>query len=453
MTFPRVGGGKQYPLSFQQQTTYLVELTSPDALSSPHYIIYLVLRLKGPLRYEVLQAAFNDVVDRQSALRTRLAVTPEEDIVQEEFSGVRAPLEVTEEAGGEAGLPALIERLAGTRIPLDGLPLARLSVHRLGPDDHVLFLGLHHLVSDATSLYVAVEDLARAYEARLEGSRLPVLPWSYGEYALWQAKTYEGRLSRDATFWQEYLEGLAPYEVRQDLPFQPGTPGIQGHDVRLCLLEAEEFESFERFATRHRASTFVALLAGFHVALGSRTASEDRLSITYFDQRDHPSAREMVGSFLSPAPIRTPLARDMPLSKAFPAMSRNVIAAYQRAYMPAQHYLSAYPPGLPSLTGQSAPWIFLHQYQPRSEPHAYRLGEARGPILRAGANTRQEPGMSLRVRRASGGELRLRIGYDPSQWRDASMQALGERYTRVLRAMREDPSRTPAQFLELIGPW
>ena len=175
--------------------------------------------------------------------------------------------------------------------------------------------------------------------------------------------------------------------------------------------------------------------------------------MTYFDQRDHPGARQMVGSFLSPAPLRIPLARDVPLASAFQPMVENVLAAYRRAYMPAVHYLSAYPAAMPALLGQSAPWFFVVQYQPHSGPQSYRFGDACGPIVHAGTVSRQEPGMTLRLRRAQDGELWLRIGYDLKQWRSDSISALADRYGRALRAMMKDPSRTPAQLLEAVESW
>ena len=299
------------------------------------------------------------MVDCQAALRSRLVLGPDGEVVQEELSGVRAPVELEDVGAGEAGLPALLERLADTRIPTDVVPLVRASVHRLGPDDHAVFLGLNHLTCDATGLYLAAEDLARAYEARLEGRRLPPLAQSYGEYSKWQVETYASRLERDAPFWGEYVAGLQPYEVRLHFPFEPGAVGGGGACVRLPLFGPQEFRDLERFATRHRVTTLVSLLAGFHAVLGHRATSEDRLSVTYFEQRDHPSTREMVGFFLSPAPIRTPFARTVPLADAFPAMLQNVIASYRRAYMPAPYYLAAYPAVASTLLGESAPWFFV----------------------------------------------------------------------------------------------
>ena len=448
---PTAGDGKLYPLSFQQQTTLLAEQFSPGAVLNPKYVVYLVLRLKGPLRYESLQAAFEDVVD-EAALRSRLVLGPDGEVVQEELSGVRAPVELEDVGAGEAGLPALLERLADTRIPTDVVPLVRASVHRLGPDNHAVFLGLNRLTCDATGLYLAAEDLAPAYEARLEGRRLPPLAQSYGEYSKWQVETYASRLERDAPFWGEYVAGLQPYEVRQNLPFEPGAVGGGGACVRLPLFGPQEFRDLERFATRHRVTTLVSLLAGFHAVLGHRATSEDRLSVTYFEQRDHPSTREMVGFFLSPARSARRSPGPCPSPMRFRRCSRTSSPRIggptcRRRITSPRIQRWRRPSWERALPGSSS------CYQPRSGSQSYRFGDARGSILRAGAANRQEPGMSLRLRRAEDGELWLRIGYDPRQWRAESMDALADRYGRALRAMVEDPSRTPARLLELTRPW
>lgn len=449
---PRVGGGTQYPLSFPQQTLFAIELQSAGTMLGPDYTIYAVLRLKGPVRYELLQSAFDDVIVRQGALRTRIALTPDDEPVQEELPEARRALLFTEETAGEEGIPALIERLAATPVPADELPVIRASLHRIGADDHLLYLGIHHHTCDAAGLFIALSDFARAYETRLEGGRLAPLPIGYGGYALWQAEQTKAHFDEDCAFWQRYLEGLAPYEVKSDFPFQPGPPDKSGAELREPFLEPAVLDALQRFALRHRTTAFVTLLAGFQLALGSRTESEDRLTIAYFDQRDHPATKEMVGLFLRPAAVRLRLERGMTLAQSLPAMTKSVIAAYRRAYVPVHQLVAAYPDALPSLLGQVPPWFFIFQYLPEPDPQGFSFGGARGQLVRSGANLPSAPGMLLRIRRAQDAVL-LRLRYDPGLWREASMRGFARSYAGVLSTLLEDPRRTPAELLAAAGAW
>lgn len=451
--FPEVADGKRYPLSFEQQTIYAVGSFNPEALLSDLSTLYVMVRLEGPVSYERMQGAFDDVVARHTALRTRPAMLPSGDVVQEEFPEARRPMEFSLEELGEDGLRGLLDRLAATPISHREPPLVRASLHRLGPDDHVLFFGVQHAACDVTGLYIALADFARAYQARAEGGRLTPLEMGYGELAQWQAQQFSGRLASDCAFWEKYLTGLAPYAVNQDFPFEPGPPGVVGREVRMPVLDAAAFDELQRFAVRHRMTTFVSLLAAYHLALGSRVSSEERLSATYFEQRDHPASKEMVGFFLRPAFVRSRLDPNACLDETLAAMARLTVEAHRRAYVPILQVIASYPAAIESLLGQSPPWIFLLQYMPQPEPSTLRFGDALGKVIRAGVNARQEPGMSLHLKRNQEGGLAGKIGYDPAHWRAESMQGLAQEFVRALKAMMENPARTVAELAAAPGAW
>ncbi|MFP3589940.1 condensation domain-containing protein, partial [Paraburkholderia sp. SIMBA_055] len=67
-------------------------------------------------------------------------------------------------------------------------PLLRASLLCLGPDDHVLLITQHHIVSDGWSLALMVQELVHLYRAYSSGqpASLPALPIQYADYAVWQ---------------------------------------------------------------------------------------------------------------------------------------------------------------------------------------------------------------------------------------------------------------------------
>jgi hypothetical protein len=144
---------------------------------------------------------------------------------------------------------------------------------------------------------------------------------------------------------------------------------------------------------------------------------------------------------------------DERIRHSLPEMTRQVLAAHQRAYVPMPYILGAYPEAMPSLLGQSAPWVTFLQYLPQSEPPCLRFGEAEGQVLQSGVSSRQEPGLSLRLRKRANGALWLRIGYDARHWHQQTMERLAASYARLLQAMMEDASHTPRSLLELVGKW
>ena len=84
----------------------------------------------------------------------------------------------------------------------------RASVFRLGEQEHVLVLVMHHIVTDGWSLGVLFRELGVLYEAYSKGEPSPLapLPIQYADFAVWQREWLQGEvLEREA----RVLEGAA----------------------------------------------------------------------------------------------------------------------------------------------------------------------------------------------------------------------------------------------------
>src|SRR5207244_9336218 len=92
-------------------------------------------------------------------------------------------------------------------------PLLRGKLLRLGEEEHVLLLSMHHIVSDGWSVGVLVRELGVLYEAYAGGkeSPLPELPIQYADYAEWQRENLQGEvLEEQLGYWRKQLGGELP---------------------------------------------------------------------------------------------------------------------------------------------------------------------------------------------------------------------------------------------------
>ncbi len=88
--------------------------------------------------------------------------------------------------------------------------LWRTTLVRIAEDDHLLFVLMHHVISDAWSLGVFYRELTILYSAFVQGlpSPLPEPPIQYPDFALWQRRRLSGeRLDEEIAFWREQLAG------------------------------------------------------------------------------------------------------------------------------------------------------------------------------------------------------------------------------------------------------
>src|ERR1700678_3436173 len=150
------------------------------------------LRVTGPVDLAVLQGALDDVVARHELLRT-IVVRDADPPYQLVCPPCPVPLEVMDlppvTAGKSRDLVArelIAEGLKG-KVSAREVPMVRALLCRFDDRDSVLFLTVHHSVSDGWSMQVIVRDLGTFYAARSAGTPAALPPVrQYREYAQWQ---------------------------------------------------------------------------------------------------------------------------------------------------------------------------------------------------------------------------------------------------------------------------
>lgn len=129
------------------------------------------VRLRGPLSESALRTAVAGLVERHAGLRTvfRAAGDTVEQVVRPDL---RPELTVTD-VDGTGAVAAVLREESGRPYDLAEGPLFTPRLLRLAADDHVLVLGLHHIITDAHSAGLLAADLEELYRAAVE-SREPV---------------------------------------------------------------------------------------------------------------------------------------------------------------------------------------------------------------------------------------------------------------------------------------
>ncbi|HSU13784.1 non-ribosomal peptide synthetase, partial [Longimicrobium sp.] len=275
---PAPRDGLPLPLSFAQQRLWFIEQLEPGSIA---YHMPSALRIRGPLDARVLERALGEVVRRHEALRTTFGETGGEPFQVVHPAGA-AWLEVTDLSGlaeeeREAEALRLAREEAQRPFDLIAGPLFRTRLLRLGADDHVLVLAMHHVVSDGWSMGVLSGELATLYEAfaRGEASPLPELPVQYADFAMWQRAWLSGEvLEREIAWWRERLEGAPPVLELPTDRARPAMPGPRaGHVFR--VLPPETAERVRALARREGATLYMVLLAALDLLLARWSGQED----------------------------------------------------------------------------------------------------------------------------------------------------------------------------------
>ncbi|HTG34804.1 MAG TPA: amino acid adenylation domain-containing protein [Thermoanaerobaculia bacterium] len=307
---PRAGD-LDLPLSFAQRRLWFLHRLEP---ASAAYNIPGGVRLRGPLDLALLDAVLAEIVRRHEALRTVFpdrAGQPAQVILPP--GTVRMPvvdLGGLPEAAREAAALRLAEAEARTPFDLSRGPLLRLRALRLGAEDHLITVTLHHIVSDGWSRGVLVREVVALYRAlaRGEASPLPELAVQYADYAAWQQEWLQGEvLAGEIAYWRRQLGTRA--ELLQ-LPFDRPRPAIYGYRGRQLAIAwpAATAEGVAALSRERGTTLFMTLLGIFQILLARYSGQETIRVGTPVAGRDLLELEELIGFFANTLVLATDLS-------------------------------------------------------------------------------------------------------------------------------------------------
>ncbi|AEI43027.1 non-ribosomal peptide synthetase [Paenibacillus mucilaginosus] len=291
---PQAGEEGDYPVSSAQTRMLLIDRME-DAGTA--YNIPVAIRLTGSLDLQRVRHAFERLIERHEILRTTFH-TVNEQMVQR----IHPPYVL--EIGVSEGMETELGKRIGERVrPFDltSLPLMRAELIRLGEEKHVLFLDIHHIVIDGTSLGILIREFSEIYAGR----ELPAGRIQYKDFAVWQKRMQDGgELQRQEAYWRETLGGELPLlELPADFP-RPGVQRFEGEQLRFEL-EAGVTRNLRRLAKEAGTTLYTVLLSLYSALLGRVCGQEDLILGTGSASRPHPDTHGILGMFVNMLALRT----------------------------------------------------------------------------------------------------------------------------------------------------
>ncbi|HEU4556753.1 MAG TPA: amino acid adenylation domain-containing protein [Longimicrobium sp.] len=335
------------PLSLAQQRLWFLEQLG--GLGSTYHFP-MRRRLRGPLDVAALERALGEIVRRHETLRTTFAEVDGEAVqVIAPFGGFTLAVEDLSglcEADREAAVRRRADEEARRPFDLSAGPLFRAALLRLGADDHVLLLSMHHLVSDGWSMGVLLRELSALYEAYREGgeSPLPELAMQYADYAVWQREQVEGKvLERQLAYWRERLAGAPELlELPTDRP-RPPTQSYRGETVPVEL-SPELLERLQALGRSEGATLYMTLLGAFQVLLSKYSGSDDIVVGSPIAGRTRKEVEELIGFFVNTMVLRTDLSGDPSFREVLRRAREVTLGAYEHQEVPFERLVAELQP-------------------------------------------------------------------------------------------------------------
>lgn len=314
---------------------------------------------------------------------------------------------------------------------------------RLGSDDHLLSVGMHHAVSDDWTRWVFLRDLIGHYCHLVdpESPRPQPSPVRYRDYAAWLQDRLDDDLDAQLEHWRQELgDHPTPTELPPDRP-RPARHTVDGNSISRTI-PAELVGRIRQLSTANQATVFMTLLSGFSVVLARSTHSSDVVVGTPVAGRSAPETHDMLGVFLNTLVLRLETGGNPTFAELIARARTTSLDGFANQEVPFERLLEELnPPRDPSRTP-----FFSTFFNMTSREYPDTLGP-----FRLSAVDLQEEGAKFDLTlyaHDSGSELLLTAVYNTRLYDQATVERVVDQFVSVLEQVVEKPD-TPIMSLDL----
>ncbi|WP_162915455.1 non-ribosomal peptide synthetase [Paraflavitalea soli] len=305
-----------YHVSSAQRRFYIHHRLYPEDLSynCPQFCI-----IKGHLDAGRVKQAFEQLMAAHEIFRTSFMVIDNlpRQVVHEQIA--------FDVLYSECRPEELDQHMAGFVYPfdLDKPGLLRVQLVKYREDEHLLFVDMHHIISDELSDQIVLQDFQKAYA----GQTITAPAIQYKDYAEWEyAQLTTNKWVKLEQYWLQQFATL-PAELQLPYDQEEINTGITtGNDVTIQLTR-EEYRAIHAILQQTATTPFAFFLTVFNLVLKNITGSHDIVVGTPVAGREDIALQRVVGLFLNQLALRNDLAKATTFPELLLQVKENTLAA------------------------------------------------------------------------------------------------------------------------------
>ncbi|AIZ59108.1 peptide synthetase [Bacillus sp. WP8] len=330
---PKLEKKTSYELSHAQKRIWFLSTLE----KSHHYNILGAWKLTGSLHIQALTKAIGLLTKRHEALRATfesLGGKPVQ-LIREDLppSVTVANFSLFNEKTRARRLKQLIQQEAERVYDLERGPLAQWTIVDMGKEEYYLLCAQHHIISDAWSLSLLIQELEVAYDALLadETPQLPALEIEWTDYVHWENEQLKHHQA-DKTYWLNTLQGELPV---LDLPFDRPRPPVQTFNgaTEQIVLDEPLIRRLQALSKQQGTTLFMTMLSAYYVLLHKLSGQTDIIVGSPIAGRDAKQSEQLVGMFVNTLALR----QEVSTAETFADLLENVKEMTLKAFEH-QHY-------------------------------------------------------------------------------------------------------------------
>ncbi|TCP66052.1 non-ribosomal peptide synthetase [Baia soyae] len=441
----RVNRDQELPLSFAQERLWFIHKLDED---KPTYNEPVAYRICGDLQIVALQTAVHEMVQRHESLRTTF-ITVEDHPVQfiAREGKIELPLEDLSSVPAERREVTLQMALTKeSRIPfrLDQSPLVRTKLFRVDAEEYVLLINMHHIITDAWSGVLFLEELGILYDATLKKKANPMdeLSFQYADFAAWQRGWLQGpSLEEQVDFWKQELAGELPVlQLPTDFP-RPAVQTFEG-DRFYFQLDVELVDQIKRLGQQNEASAYMVLLASFNTLLHRYSRQREILVGSPIANRNYPGLEQMMGFFVNTIIVRSHYSGDCTFQEYLHQVKDRCLNIYNHQDVPFEQLVRELQPERNPAYSPLVQVVFAFQNKLEEVLHLTDL-----QVSAVDVNTRTARyDLTLFLTETKQGEYAGIFEYNTNLFKQETMERLCENFTTLLEHIVADSTQSLAQL-------
>ena len=335
--------GAVAPLAFSQEGMIWHEQFVPGCQNLPA----LARRYRGALDVDALERAIGEIVRRHEPLRTTFEIRDGRalQVVRPPvpFRLPRRDLSALAPSAQDGEVERMLAAEGSRPFNLATDPLFAPTLVRLGGDDHVLVIRVHHSVFDDWSVAVFRRELSALYTAFVAGraSPLPEPTTRFSDFAREQRRRLAGTAgAAELSYWRSELAG-APFTTQLPVhdPSLPGGSPQTAPDPVSVVVPPELHRRLRELARQERTTLFMVMLAAFQVLVHRSTGQDDLLVASVVANRNRTELERLIGCFTKKVPLRLRLAPDATFGDVIAGARRALLGALAHQDLPFEKVL------------------------------------------------------------------------------------------------------------------
>ncbi len=308
---------KYYPLSPAQQRLFFLYQFNTHAIA---YNIPYAVKLIGALDKTRLEKAFTALIQRHQSLRTSFEVLqgkPIQKIAQQ------LPFKLEYYKSNPKEADRLIQNFIRP-FDLDKAPAFRVGIIHMAPQQNLLLLDMHHIITDGVSCNILIGDFIKLYNQE----KLPLPKLQYKDYALWQQSEKQQQLrNKQRAFWiNQFQQNFTPLNLPVDFP-RPAIKNENGAAVNFHL-DQKQTLALKQIAQQQGTTLFMVLLACYNILLSKLSGQQDIIVGTPLAGRNHQDLENIVGMFVNTIALRNQPKGALSFLQFLNTLKNNTLACF-----------------------------------------------------------------------------------------------------------------------------